>query len=223
MHGLGHTCGAQSVWGNVQFLRPSVRSYRVDVGQSVKLPCSARDSSAFVRMWKHGARLLFTDRVRVTSDARFSLDEGDAVSLLVRGVGPEDAGTYTCSIMVRSGEALEITHAVEVGEAAFSVRPVPSAGQVTVDEGGAAAVECRAFGLPPSNSSASQDEDEGDFGVRFSWRREGFPFTSNGEHTFEGSRYEISSATREDAGHYFCTAETNQGRRADVILYNKIC
>lgn len=190
--------------GNVEF-----RS-RVNIGQTVKLPCSAKDSSEFVRMWKHGDRLLFTDRVSVYSDPRFSLDESDAVSLFVRDVVPEDAGMYTCAIMVRSGEALEITHEVEVMDAVFSVRPVPSSGQVTVSEGDSTAIECRVFGIPPNSS-------DGD-GLRFSWRREGLPFTSNGQHTFEGNRYDIPNATREDAGHYFCTAEANIGKNKRQAL-----
>ena len=184
----------------------------MNIGQTVKLPCSAKDSSEFVRMWKHGDRLLFTDRVSVSSDTRFSLDESDAVSLLVRDVVPDDAGMYTCSIMVRSGEALEITHEVQVLDAVFSVLPVPSSGQVTVNEGDSTAVECRALGISPNSS------DGGDDGLQFSWRREGLPFTSNGQHTFEGNRYDIPNATREDAGHYFCTAEANIGKEKMRVL-----
>ena len=180
----------------------------------MKLPCSAKDSTEFVRMWKHGERLLFTDRLSVSSDPRFSLDEGDAVSLLVRDVVPEDAGKYTCSIMVRSGEALEITHEVEVLDAVFSVRPVPSSGLVTVNEGDSAALECRVFGIPANSSDAD--------GPRFSWRREGLPFTSNGQHSFEGDRYDIPNATRDDAGHYFCTAEANVGKRLITHIANEV-
>ena len=183
-------------------------SFRVNIGQTVKLPCSAKDSSEFVRMWKHGDRLLYTDRVSVSSDPRFALDESDAVSLLVRDIVPEDAGMYTCAIMVRSGEALEITHEVEVLETVFSVRPVPSSGQVTVKEGDSTAIECRIAGISPNSS----DGDES----RFSWRREGLPFTSNGQHTFEGNIYDITNATREDAGHYFCTADANIGKRQQL-------
>ena len=180
----------------------------------MKLPCSAKDSTEFVRMWKHGERLLFTDRLSVSSDPRFSLDEGDAVSLLVRDVVPEDAGKYTCSIMVRSGEALEITHEVEVLDAEFSVRPVPSSGLVIVNEGDSAALECRVFGIPANASDAD--------GPRFSWRREGLPFTSNGQHSFEGDRYDIPNATRDDAGHYFCTAEANVGKRLITHIANEV-
>lgn len=83
-----------------------------------------QDSSEFVRMWKHFDKVLFTGHVSVTSDPRFTLDSSDAASLLLRDVVPEDDGLYTCSIMVRSGEALEITHKVQVTDAQFSVSPV---------------------------------------------------------------------------------------------------
>lgn len=75
----------------------------------------------------------------------------------------------------------------------------PASGLITVDEGKEAIVECRAFGVP--------DSDE----TKFSWRREGFKFSSNGGHTFEGERYEIKNASREDAGFYFCTADSDKG------------
>ncbi len=98
---------------------------RVNVGQTVKLPCSATDSSEFVRMWKHRDRILFTGSVSISGDPRLMLDESDSASLLLRDVAPEDEGPYTCSIMVRSGEEVDITHTITVStDVGFSVQPV---------------------------------------------------------------------------------------------------
>jgi hypothetical protein len=68
-----------------------------------------------------------------------------------------------------------------------------------VDEGDPAMAECRAFGIALNPPQA----------VIFSWRREGAKF-SNGKHAFDGERYEIPNATRDDAGFYFCTAKSEK-------------
>lgn len=156
-----------------------------------------QDSSDLVRIWTFGSSvMLFTGAVRTTRDPRFSLagPAGDGTTLVVDPVTRSDQGRFTCRIMVK--DEVNLSHEVTVVEA-FAVNPVPRSGVLSVDEQSAATLACEVLGDDPAAS--------------FQWRREGGAFPHSGEYTFDGDEYLIGNATREDAGHYFCTATSSKG------------
>ena len=101
-----------------------------------------KDSSDLVRIWTHGEdKMLFTGRVRIEREERFSLKQGEETTLVVEPVRKEDAGRYpdfstnikmigkiivfkirfTCRIMVK--DEVILSHEVNVVDA-FTVQPV---------------------------------------------------------------------------------------------------
>lgn len=71
----------------------------------------------------HDEEMLFTGKVRTTKDLRYSLKPDDPSTLIISRIVLEDAGKFTCRIMLE--QEINLTHDVNVIEA-FSVLPVSS-------------------------------------------------------------------------------------------------
>ena len=89
-----------------------------------------------------------------------------------------------------------------------------------MDLGGSVSLECRMI-LEEDGEEEEEEEEEGGEDEKeeeeeeeeagMVWRREGYKF-SNGNHTFVGQAYRIPNASREDAGFYYCTGESREGK-----------
>ena len=65
--------------------------------------------------------ILFTGRVKITSNPRYELKEGDETTLVIKDVTKQDEGTFTCRVMVK--DEVTLAHEVKVTEP-FTVKPV---------------------------------------------------------------------------------------------------
>ena len=81
-----------------------------------------------------------------------------------------------------------------------------------MDEFSPATLGCQTFG----------DDEEEEDAATFKWRREGAPFPEShgGEYTFVGAEYDLDNVTKEDAGHYFCTATSPKGSLNLAMSYD---
>ena len=70
----------------------------------------------------------------------------------------EDSGEYTCRIMIRSTDEINVTHTLTVGQARTQVITDPPNGKINSTEGDSVQMACRV---------------EGDQQVDFVWTREG--------------------------------------------------
>ncbi|TRY70161.1 hypothetical protein TCAL_01222 [Tigriopus californicus] len=163
----------------------------VSIGENVELPCFAKDSNEFVRIWMKGTDFLFTGGIQSTDNPRLHLPM--ETTLQIENAQPEDAGDYTCRIMLR--DEIRVTHTLQVMEH-FTVSPIPSNGSLVGSVGQPLTLKCQVLGK--EGHALAQN---------IIWRREGYNF-SNGNHTFQGGEYPIQNASREDAGMYFCSLES---------------
>ena len=112
-----------------------------------------QDSSQFVRIWMRGETMLFTGEHRnhapenlnvalssFAQEETYNLEEeddhynqskrenvsgsGERSSLIITNIHPKDSGEYTCRIMIRSTDEINVTHTVIVQKAGLSVQTV---------------------------------------------------------------------------------------------------
>ena len=81
-------------------------------------PSSSSDDATDDANASPDGTMLFTGRVKIVRDARFSLED---TTLVIAGVAPADAGAFVCRIMLR--DEVNLAHTLSVVEA-FNVKPV---------------------------------------------------------------------------------------------------
>ncbi len=85
--------------------------FRVEVGETLLLPCRARNLGNMVLLWKKGTRVLTAGGMRVRRDRRFKLEGTD---LQISRIESDDAGEYVCEIETDDDEPIAIMHSVEI-------------------------------------------------------------------------------------------------------------
>ena len=80
-----------------------------------------KDSQEFVRIWRKDTDIIFTGNVQTFEEPRYSLDEDDGTTFVIRDVSPRDGCTYTCRIMLR--DEVHVEHRITVLDN-FLVKPV---------------------------------------------------------------------------------------------------
>ena len=87
---------------------------RVEVGQSVHLPCMVNNLGKYVVMWKQKGRVISAGNLLVRKDNRFQLEISDnSFTLKVSDLTVDDASDYTCEVDIM-GRPISIDHRIEV-------------------------------------------------------------------------------------------------------------
>ncbi|RZF46093.1 hypothetical protein LSTR_LSTR004806 [Laodelphax striatellus] len=171
------------------------QSYRVVIGDTILLPCAVTDLGTYVVLWRRGISVLTADRMMVTRDPRFKLQEG--FNLQLSNVMPQDAGDYVCQI--GDGDNRDQIHTVEI-LVPPSIRASPASGQLTARKGGTITLECKASGNPVPSISWSRKGKAMPIG-----EKEGFSIT-------------LENVDRHQAGVYQCTATNGVGEPVTVDM-----
>ncbi len=83
--------------------------FRVELGDSLVLPCHVSNLGEFVLMWKRDSRVLTAGDLVVRKDARLRLRED--FGLEITELRAEDGGTYVCEVDIM-GNPIHISHKV---------------------------------------------------------------------------------------------------------------
>ena len=85
--------------------------FRVEVGETLFLPCRVKDLGPMVLLWKKGNRVLTAGEMMVRRDDRLSLQD---YGLQIRNIEVEDSGEYLCEIETDEDDPVVIRHSVEI-------------------------------------------------------------------------------------------------------------
>ncbi|NXS99208.1 PPN protein, partial [Jacana jacana] len=155
---------------------PSVME--ANVGERVRLPCTAEVSPALTIKWQKDGQPLSSPRYRQQSDG----------ALVISRVSSEDAGFFTC--IASNGHDQDQLQVLfrPLGELRITGL-LPS---ITVPEGGTAQLHCTVTGT----------------NVNIRWSRNGVPMRADGHHIHlsQGGSLIISNVQEADEGSYTCSA-----------------
>ncbi|XP_043245919.1 protein amalgam-like [Amphibalanus amphitrite] len=172
--------------------------HTVKKGGTVVLPCAIQDLSDMSVIWWRQKLALSLRNLVLRDQSRLSLLDG--YNLQIRQARPSDAGVYTCAVAL-SDRDLEQTQTLDVQYGPF-IRTVPEAGQLIVQEGNNATLECSARGNPKP---------------RVRWRKKDVGGAS-GVELAPGERLALLRVARADAGLYECVAENSIGDSVAQIV-----
>merc|ERR1711971_491546 len=158
---------------------------KVREGETVTLPCRTSNLEDFVVLWRKGPSVIYSGPIRVKRDERLSLSEND---LVLKEVGAEDEGKYSCQVETGDDDPPSIVHKLEVLQRPV-IKAQPENGFLVVKEGTSITLQCQAGGNPQP---------------KITWTR-------GGEVLGEGERLKVKKLSPEGAGDYLCTADNGVG------------
>ena len=85
--------------------------FRVELGQTLLLPCQTQNLGPMILLWKKGTRVLTADSIKVRRDKRLELQ---GTGLQIRDIDRDDSGEYVCEIETDEDEPVAIVHSVEI-------------------------------------------------------------------------------------------------------------
>ncbi|XP_053644231.2 protein amalgam isoform X1 [Cherax quadricarinatus] len=179
----------------------SSRSFSIQQGDSVILPCVVQNLEEYSLIWRHGNQILWVLQHRpdgpiveaVSQDHRIGLN---GTSLMLSRVQWKDAGTYTCELSTQPRRTLNHTLTVRVPP---SVYPANNRSEVTIRIGSTVTLGCHASGYPTPTVT---------------WTRKG----GNLPGPAEGANLTVHEAVPEDNGVYKCTATNGVGKPASTSI-----
>lgn len=184
---------------------PSIQTqgklHRVQVGDTLTLPCDVRNLGPMVLLWKKGHRVLTAGRVTVRRDRRIALMGNN---LQIAAMNIHDGGEYVCEIEADADDPIAIVHTVEI-LVPPSIMSEPRSGNVTVRKGTTVSLECKANGNPTPTVSWTRISHK---------RHRSIP---DKDLTNHGMILTLDNVGRRDAGKYQCTATNGVGK--DAVKY----
>lgn len=168
------------------------------LGENVKFSCPTTGTGGAVITWSWNGRLISAGAMKVYTDDRIRVVD-DGKELIVRNVGVEDRGDWTCTVQLKQAP-VSLTHKLEI-LVAPSVSLMHTKPTVNVEEGSTATFECSAEGYPTPTVH---------------WIRDSAP----GHILSDGSSLSLSDVTPDQSGGYRCVATNTLGDSHQTLSIN---
>eukprot|EP00095_Tigriopus_kingsejongensis_P002801 maker-scaffold157_size297442-snap-gene-1.23 protein:Tk02801 transcript:maker-scaffold157_size297442-snap-gene-1.23-mRNA-1 annotation:"limbic system-associated membrane" len=176
--------------------------FRVQLGETLLLPCQVQDLGPMILLWKKGSRVLTAGSIQVRRDDRFDLQSTD---LQIKSIEREDSGDYICELETDEDQPTAITHSVEI-LVPPTITTEPSNGQIVVKKGTTVSLSCEARGNPQPQLSWSKSHDQ----------------MPKSDISSSGSTLILADVTRHHAGVYKCHASNRVGQDATEEIHLQV-
>eukprot|EP00094_Tigriopus_californicus_P007073 TCALIF_06809-PA protein Name:"Similar to LAC Lachesin (Schistocerca americana)" AED:0.10 eAED:0.10 QI:0/0.83/0.71/1/0.83/0.85/7/550/467 len=176
--------------------------FRVQIGETLLLPCQVRDLGPMILLWKKGTRVLTAGGLQVRRDDRFNLQ---GTNLQIKDIEREDSGEYVCELETDEEQPTAIVHSVEI-LVPPTISTEPSNGQIVVKRGTTVSLSCEARGHPQPQLSWSKSHDQ----------------MPKSDITSSGSTLILADVTRHHAGVYKCHASNGVGQDATQDIHLQV-
>ncbi|XP_061381039.1 protein amalgam-like isoform X2 [Danaus plexippus] len=189
------------------------KNYSAIIGQDVRLECKVSPSFGVVVQWSKDNNKYFLGTLKAVEQdlntygvdsERFAI-AANSTDLLIRGVRPEDAGSFACTLMQFKPEVIK--HQLSVLEYPKIVSFTATNGG-SVMEGSSVSLTCEAVGSPPPQVVWSRDVG----GVNERLQEK------DGE--FVGYSVYIKNIKREQSGKYYCYVFNGIGANQAEVTVN---
>jgi hypothetical protein len=176
--------------------------FRVEMGQTLLLPCKTRNLGAMILLWKKGTRVLTAGSIQVRRDKRLHLDGND---LQISAMDSDDAGEYICEVETDDDKPIAIVHSVEI-LVPPGITTQPANGQIVVKKGTSVSLSCSASGNPAPVLTWSKSNDQ--------MPRSGVEAG--------GQTLKLKTVDRHHAGKYRCHASNGVGKDATAEIHLQV-
>jgi len=169
----------------------SPKTFVVNEGDAIKLPCNVDNLENLLIIWKRGNRIIaLGNKPYEDDDSRVKVeDTANGNTLVIRLSEEKDAGEYVCQ--VSAAQPVELKHTVKI-VVRPEVKSIPQSGLIKVKSGESAELGCKVTRGSPEPDVV--------------WKRKERPMPS-GEKTLSGLSIIFPKTSRHHSGIYTCYAD----------------
>jgi len=169
----------------------SPKTFVVNEGDAIKLPCNVDNLESLLIIWKRGNRIItLGNKPYEDDDSRIQVeDTANGNTLVIRLSEEKDDGEYVCQ--VSAAQPVELKHTVKI-VVRPEVEPIPQSGLIKVNSGESAELGCKVTRGSPD--------------PHVHWKRKERPMPS-GENTLSGLSITFPKTSRHHSGIYTCYAD----------------